>query len=82
MKTLTVMIGNARGGEKTWETCYKHLLAPLNSDLALCFGETNDKSSFLYQKAKYVWEIPEMELPKLILGLRVNYNKPYAFRFV
>jgi len=27
-KTLVILIGNARGGEETWETMYKHLLKP------------------------------------------------------
>jgi hypothetical protein len=59
MKTLTILMGNARGGELTWETLYKNLLEPLNSDLALCFGETQEKSSSLYSRANYVWEMPE-----------------------
>lgn len=58
-KTLTILIGNARGGEETWETMYRHLLAPYKSDLALCFGETDDKSASLYARANYVWDIPE-----------------------
>jgi hypothetical protein len=58
-KTLTILIGNARGGEKTWNTLYENLLNPYNSDLALCFGEIENKNISLYQKAKYVWEVPE-----------------------
>jgi hypothetical protein len=60
-KTLTILIGSARGGEETWQTMYRHLLAPYNSDLALCFGATDSKESSLYRRAKYVWEIPEFE---------------------
>lgn len=60
-KTLTIIIGNARGGEETWQTMYRHLLAPYNSDLALCFGATDSKESSLYRRAKYVWEIPEFK---------------------
>lgn len=59
MKILVILMGNARGGEDTWHSMYKHLLEPLNADLALCFGETQDHSSSLYTKAKFVWEIPE-----------------------
>jgi len=58
-KTLTVLIGNARGGEKSWNSLYENLLSPYNSDLALCFGETENKNISLYQKAKYIWELPE-----------------------
>lgn len=60
-KTLTILVGNARGGEETWQTMYRHLLAPYNSDLALCFGASDSKKSSLYRKAKYDWEIPEFE---------------------
>ena len=58
-KTLTILIGNARGGEKTWNSMYENLLNPYESDLALCFGEVKDKSSSLYKRSKYVWELPE-----------------------
>jgi len=58
-KTLVVLIGNARGGEETWGTMYKNLLEPYQADLALCFGEEKEKTSSLYQRAKYIWEIPE-----------------------
>jgi hypothetical protein len=58
-KTLIIIIGNARGGEETWSTMYENLLTPYNADLALCFGETKDKTASLYQKAKYIWEMPE-----------------------
>ena len=58
-KTLVILLGNARGGEETWNTMYKYLLDHLNADLALLFGKTDDKSSSLYQRAKYIWEIEE-----------------------
>lgn len=60
-KTLIVLLGNARGGEDTWETMYKNLRDPYNADIALCFGETSDKSSSLYRNAKYVWELKEYD---------------------
>lgn len=58
-KTLVILIGNARGGEEAWVSMYKNLLVPYNADLALCFGESKDQKSSLYNKAKYIWEIPE-----------------------
>lgn len=58
-KTLVIIIGNPRGGEKTWNSMYKNLLSPYNADLALCFGYREDKSPSLYRVAKYVWELPE-----------------------
>jgi len=58
-KTLVILIGNARGGEETWSTMYKKLLEPYQADLALCFGEGKEKTSSLYQRATYLWEIPE-----------------------
>jgi hypothetical protein len=60
-KTLVILIGNARGGEETWETMYENLLKPFDADLALCFGESKNKSASLYRKAKYLWEIPEYQ---------------------
>ena len=61
IKTLVVLLGSARGGEETWSSLYKYLLNPLSADLALLFGKSNNKTSSLYQKAKYVWEIDEYE---------------------
>ena len=58
-KTLVILIGNARGGEETWQSMYKNLLKPFDADLALCFGESKEKSASLYKKAKFIWEIPE-----------------------
>jgi hypothetical protein len=59
IKTLVILIGNARGGEETWQSMYKYLLDPFSADLGLLFGKTNNKSSSLYKKAKYLWEIEE-----------------------
>lgn len=59
--TLVILIGNARGGEKTWNTMYEYLLKPFNADLALCFGYKENKTESLYEKAKYIWEIPEYD---------------------
>ena len=61
IKTLVILLGSARGGEETWSSLYKYLLNPLSADLALLFGKSNNKTSSLYQKAKYVWEIDEYE---------------------
>lgn len=52
-------MGNARGGEDTWNSMYKYLLKPYSADLALLFGKTSNKSNSLYAKAKFVWEIDE-----------------------
>lgn len=60
-KTLVILNGNPRGGEKTWHSMYDNLLLPYNADLALCFGYREDKSLSLYSKAKYIWEIPEYD---------------------
>jgi hypothetical protein len=59
-KCLVIMIGNARGGEDTWNTAYKNLIDINNADLAICFGKTDNHSNpSLYKKSKYVWEIEE-----------------------
>jgi hypothetical protein len=56
------------------------LLNPLSADLALLFGKSNNKTSSLYQKAKYVWEIDEYEdwwnyLKKYFSGTLYNIYK-------
>lgn len=61
MKTLVILLGNARGGEETWNVMYNRLLKPLNADLALLFGETEKKRASLYLRANYVWEMPEYQ---------------------
>jgi hypothetical protein len=54
------MIGNARGGEETWNTAYKNLIETHDADLAICFGKSNTKDNCsLYKNSKYVWEIEE-----------------------
>lgn len=60
-RVLICMIGNARGGEKAWNSFYEHMLQKNNADLAILFGQTYNKSSSLYSRAKYVWEFPEYE---------------------
>jgi len=60
-RTLVILLGNPRGGEKAWDSMYNNLLFPYNADLALCFGFREDKSISLYERAKYIWEIPEYE---------------------
>lgn len=59
LKTLVILMGNARGGEEAWNSMYKYLLQPFSADLALLFGNTKDHSSSLYKRAKFVWEIEE-----------------------
>ena len=59
IRTLVILVGSARGGEETWNSMYKFLIEPMSADLALLFGKTQEKSSSLYQRAKFVWEIEE-----------------------
>ena len=46
-KYLTILAGNPRGGEKTWESLYKYVTQPLEADLAICCGNNISKSSSL-----------------------------------
>jgi len=57
--TLVILSGSVRGGEKTWESLYRNLIDVYKADIALAVGESEDKSSSLYTKAKYVWELKE-----------------------
>jgi hypothetical protein len=79
-KTLVILMGNPRGGEETWETIYKHLLSPYNADLALCFGETNDKTPSLYKRAKYIWELPEYDNWRDYYSNSFEGNWDYIFK--
>ena len=56
MKTLIIVFGNHRGGEKTWNTMYNFLMQPLNADLALVGNIFHEKNS-LCKKAKFLWKI-------------------------
>jgi hypothetical protein len=60
-KTLVIIIGSLRGGEKSWHSMYKHLLDENNADLALMVGEGGNHTLSPYQRAKYVWEFKEYE---------------------
>ena len=79
-KTLVILIGNARGGEETWNTMYKNLLEPYNADLALCFGYTDNKTSSLYQKSKYIWELPEYDNWRKYYDENFKENWDYIFK--
>jgi hypothetical protein len=61
IKTLVILLGNPRGGEKTWNSMYENLLEPYDADLAICFGYNENKKESLYTKSKYVWEVPEYD---------------------
>ena len=60
-KTLVILIGTPRGNEIVWSSMYEHLLKPYDADLALCFEPQEDKSSSLYSKASYLWEVPKYD---------------------
>jgi hypothetical protein len=60
-KTLVIVTGSARCGEKAWNSLYTQVLDINQADLALAFGENSDRSASLYSRAKYVWEFPEYE---------------------
>lgn len=57
-KTLVLLTGTVRGGEPTWNSLYKHLLDYNSADLAMVIQQSNDHSSSLYDRARYIWEIP------------------------
>lgn len=61
-RTLVIIIGSLRGGEKAWQSLYKKMLDVNSADLALMVGETNSsKTASLYERATYVWEFPEYD---------------------
>ena len=75
-KTLIVLIGNARGGEKTWETLYNNLVDVYNADLLLCFGRTNNTNNSLYKKAKYIIELePDVKYTSVTTWIHEHFEK-------
>ena len=62
-KTLVIIIGNIRGGEKAWKTLYDHVLDVNSADLALMIGETRPQyqNSSLFGRAAYHWTTPEFD---------------------
>ena len=65
-RSLVIIMGNLRGGEKAWQTLYTNVLDENNADLALMIGEESTNStqttypnSTLYSRARYVWTFPE-----------------------
>jgi hypothetical protein len=62
-KTLVIVMGNIRGGEKAWKTLYEHVLDVNSADLALMIGETRPQyqNSSLFGRAAYHWTTPEYD---------------------
>jgi hypothetical protein len=62
-KTLVIIIGNIRGGEKAWKTLYEQVLDVNSADLALMIGETRPEyqNSSLFGRAAYHWTTPEFD---------------------
>ncbi len=60
-KYLTVLAGSPRGGELTWQSLYRNVLNPLNSDLAICTGNKWLDSQSFIKRANYLWNFEEPE---------------------
>jgi len=58
-KYLTILSGNPRGGEATWNSLYKNVLEPLNSDLAICTGSKWIINQSFLKVAKFKWIFEE-----------------------
>ena len=58
-KYLTVLAGNPRGGEQTWESLYKYVINHLDSDLAVCTGDIWVTENSLFNKSDFKWIFQE-----------------------
>ena len=61
---LVVVMGSLRGGAATWHSMFRHLLTPLQADLALLTSAADiaqHAGSALLARAKYVWSAVEYE---------------------
>ena len=62
--SLVIILGNLRGGEKAWNSLYKHVLDINNADLMIfTVGRTpaSQRNSSLYHRAKFIVEIPQFD---------------------
>lgn len=52
-RTLVIIMGNIRGGERAWESLYKNVLDLNSADLALVVGEMapKNRTSSMYARA-------------------------------
>lgn len=56
-KTLVIIMGTIRGGERAWASMYNNLLKPNSADLALLVPRNTPRSSSsLFYHSKFVWE--------------------------
>lgn len=61
-KVLVIIMGTLRGGNRAWNSFYKHMLIPNEADLALMVPkDTPRNSSSLFQHAKYIWSHEEYD---------------------
>jgi hypothetical protein len=62
-RTLVMMWGNARGGERAWKSFYENVLDVNNADLALMVGDTDEfyQNVSLFDRAKYHWQFNEYD---------------------
>ncbi len=58
-KYLTILSGHPRGGEKTWNSLYRNVIEPLNSDLAVLTGNKWVSNQSFVKKSKYKWFFDE-----------------------
>lgn len=62
-RTIVILWGNMRCGEKAWETLYRNLLDINQADLGLIMGYTRPEyeNGTLWKRAKYVWRFDEYD---------------------
>lgn len=75
-KTLVVLFGNMRGGMMAWNSMIKHVLRPLQADLAL-LTDINKSNEYLNKLATYRWHVEEVSDWGVYLDF---YNKSKAWR--
>jgi len=64
LKTLVVVTGSLRGGEKAWQTLYDNVLEVNHADLAVITEDPvpeRYRNASLFDRAKYVWMVPKYD---------------------
>ena len=64
VRTLVIVTGSLRGGERAWQTLYDNVLDPSHADLAVITDEilpSHYRNTSLRQRANYWWTVPRFD---------------------
>jgi hypothetical protein len=88
--TAVILLGNLRGGERTWHSLYRHVLDVNHADLILVVvGNITPsvslpgyKSSSLLSRAKFVFQIPHFDDWAIVLDMMAKDTNNTTWRHI